>query len=290
MDKKKQLIKEQKKYAGGYLKLKPYLFAMFLVDQVVFLIALIFFILEVTMFKDNNQAWLNYSILGSTIYLLLKFTTSNWLSKNWYYKSLVVFKKKTKIDEIDMEIFREVSFLPLSFLLYIISVNFLTAVFINVEINNIFADNIVLSSFIEIAMNMLLLPSFLNTFNKIVGTNSKVDANYVKLLKDQYYSNKTLFEDTEFKNDYLNVYFKKVDLNSKKGIFVFKNSKDLTSTESNNIEKLNGEILLIYKEIWNQYYDLLQLKMKTKFKRSEIHTLYWIERIYDHIFVDFFEI
>ncbi|WP_151202546.1 hypothetical protein [Spiroplasma phoeniceum] len=139
-------------------------------------------------------------------------------------------------------------------------------------------------------LNVMLIPSFLNSFQKLTQSDKKVESNYNNLIKNQYFSNESLFKDAKFVENYLNVEFKKNKLTSKKGLFIFINSKDLNEKDVLEIKKINEKILNEYSNLWSNYYELLEQNSVMKFSSKRNKRLFWIERIYDHIFLDFFKL
>nr|CAI93829.1 hypothetical protein [Spiroplasma citri] len=138
-------------------------------------------------------------------------------------------------------------------------------------------------------LNVMLIPSFLNSFQKLTQSDKQVESNY-NLIKNQYFSNESLFKDAKFVENYLNVEFKKNKLTSKKGLFIFINSKDLNEKDVLEIKKINEKILNEYSNLWSNYYELLEQNSVMKFSSKRNKRLFWIERIYDHIFLDFFKL
>ncbi|QED25663.1 hypothetical protein GL982_10615 (plasmid) [Spiroplasma citri] len=139
-------------------------------------------------------------------------------------------------------------------------------------------------------LNVMLIPSFLNSFQKLTQSDKQVESNYNNLIKNQYFSNESLFKDAKFVENYLNVEFKKNKLTSKKGLFIFINSKDLNEKDVLEIKKINEKILNEYSNLWSNYYELLEQNSVMKFSSKRNKRLFWIERIYDHIFLDFFKL
>ncbi|QIA75857.1 hypothetical protein [Spiroplasma citri] len=60
-------------------------------------------------------------------------------------------------------------------------------------------------------LNVMLIPSFLNSFQKLTQSDKQVESNYNNLIKNQYFSNESLFKDAKFVENYLNVEFKKIN-------------------------------------------------------------------------------
>lgn len=286
---KPNLVKDQMKFINGLMKLKKGAFSYFILDQTILLSVLIVFIYNFF----YNISYLSILIFIGAGYLLFKFVLINWFKINTYYKSISVFKIKLHVDRTKVYVQRNIDFSPLTFLFWTVASNFFTAVLVKYEILTFLETSpklTVVKAFTMVSMDMLLVPTFINSFNTMAAGNQSVTSNYIKLIKDQYYSNESLFEDVEFESNYLNLTCVKPNLKSKNGIFVLLSQDDLNNREAKDIKEINNEILKTYSKIWTSYYDLLQSRLKSKFSKSASHKLYWMERIYDHIFLDFFEI
>ncbi|PPE04559.1 hypothetical protein EELLY_v1c02390 [Entomoplasma ellychniae] len=295
--KAKDLLFVHKKITNKLLVWSLKLFILFLID--IFLLITVITLFITNMFLDNNT--LVWIIISLSLLILVKFTYMNWFSKNLFYKKIVVFNFKSKVDKHKFQAYREISFTPIWFWIFFVGANFIVAVIINYQIQGILlaygkgnkwnGPGIFTFWAISRAMlDMMLLPSFLNAFGKIAEKDKAVESNYVKLIKDQYFSNKSLFEDVEFEENYLNLKFNKNNFSSRNGLFIFVNKDDLTRPDQSRMIEINKEILECYKEIWESYIDLLENRMKAKFNKTTVHTLYWLERIYDKIFLDLFDI
>lgn len=286
---KPNLVKDQMKFINGLMKLKKGAFSYFILDQTILLSVLIVFIYNFF----YNISYLSILIFIGAGYLLFKFVLINWFKINTYYKSISVFKIKLHVDRTKVYVQRNIDFSPLTFLFWTVASNFFTAVLVKYEILTFLETSpklTVVKAFTMVSMDMLLVPTFINSFNTMAAGNQSVTSNYIKLIKDQYYSNESLFDDVEFESNYLNLTCVKPNLKSKNGIFVLLSQDDLNNREAKDIKEINNEILKTYSKIWTSYYDLLQSRLKSKFSKSASHKLYWMERIYDHIFLDFFEI
>ncbi len=286
---KPNLVKDQMKFINGLMRLKKGAFSYFILDQTILLSVLIVFIYNFF----YNISYLSILIFIGAGYLLFKFVLINWFKINTYYKSISVFKIKLHVDRTKVYVQRNIDFSPLTFLFWTVASNFFTAVLVKYEILTFLETSpklTVVKAFTMVSMDMLLVPTFINSFNTMAAGNQSVTSNYIKLIKDQYYSNESLFEDVEFESNYLNLTCVKPNLKSKNGIFVLLSQDDLNNREAKDIKEINNEILKTYSKIWTSYYDLLQSRLKSKFSKSASHKLYWMERIYDHIFLDFFEI
>ncbi|WP_029512198.1 MULTISPECIES: hypothetical protein [Mesoplasma] len=296
-DKRLTLVKTHKKITNLLLQTIPYLLFLFILDVVMLSVITVLFILSTFILDGTAADIVRYILLGVSAFMLAKFTYMNWFSKNLYFKKIIVFKYKSKVDRQKFKAVREISFTPIWFLIFFVASNFYITILVNFEIQQNFvspkdgAENIVLIwAILRTTIDMMLLPSFLNSFNKIADKSKAIDANYVKLIKDQYFSNKSLFEDVEFEDNYLNLKFSKNSLTSKNGLFILINKDDLTRPDQGRMIEINNEILDRYKEIWESYVDLLENRMKAKFNKATVHKLFWLERIYDTIFLDLFEI
>jgi len=286
---KPNLVKDQMKFINGLMKLKKGAFSYFILDQTILLSILIVFIYNFF----YNISYLSILIFIGAGYLLFKFVLINWFKINSYYKSISVFKIKLHVDRTKVYVQRNIDFSPLTFLFWTVASNFFTAVLVKYEILTFLETSpklTIVKAFTMVSMDMLLVPTFINSFNTMAAGNQSVTSNYIKLIKDQYYSNESLFDDVEFESNYLNLTCVKPNLKSKNGIFVLLSQDDLNNREAKDIKEINNEILKTYSKIWTSYYDLLQSRLKSKFSKSASHKLYWMERIYDHIFLDFFEI
>ncbi|WP_199787948.1 hypothetical protein [Mesoplasma florum] len=297
-DKRLTLVKTHKKITNLLLQTIPYLLFLFILDVVMLSVITVLFILSTFILDGTAADIVRYILLGVSAFMLVKFTYMNWFSKNLYFKKIIVFKYKSKVDRQKFKAVREISFTPIWFLIFFVASNFYITILVNFEIQQNFVSpsngqskNIVLIwAILRTTIDMMLLPSFLNSFNKIADKSKAIDANYVKLIKDQYFSNKSLFEDVEFEENYLNLKFSKNSLISKNGLFILVNKDDLTRPDQGRMIEINNEILDRYKEIWESYVDLLENRMKAKFNKATVHKLFWLERIYDTIFLDLFEI
>ncbi|AOG60489.1 hypothetical protein SHELI_v1c05380 [Spiroplasma helicoides] len=284
---KPKLLKEQLKFVNKILVFNPFKFAYFCVDQVLLLLTIGVFIYGLI---ENKMNWLSYLTLGLTAYLLLKFVIVNWFKINIYYKYIKVYDFKLNVDKNKVKISRTTDHSPLWFLVWTVATTVITAIICQYEVQNLVETKNPLNATLSIVMNMLLIPSFINSFNAISANEQQVSANYIHLVKDQYYSNESLFENTEWGDKHLNLTCSNIGLTSKNGIFVLLNQDDLSTQESRDVNELNSKILETYKKIWSSYYDLLQNRMKEKYSKGVIRKFYWIERIYDTVFLDFFQI
>ncbi len=282
------LLKKHNKIIRGFFKTNLMSLLAFIFDQAIFSITLILFITNLFI-KEQVDA-LSYSIVGGSIYLLLKFTYINWFSKSKFFQLICLFDYNLKLENHKFKAQRSIEFTPIWFWIYIIFSNFITVIFINYELSSILSDKKLLTAILESMLNVMLLPSFLNSFQKLTQSNNNVDAKYKNLIKTQYFSNESLFKDAKFSENYLNVIFKKNELTSKNGLFIFSNKKDLSNNEILEIKKINDKILENYTEIWSNYYELLEESSMLEFSRKKAKNLFWIERVYDHIFLDFLDI
>ncbi|QBQ07726.1 hypothetical protein SGLAD_v1c05270 [Spiroplasma gladiatoris] len=286
---KLNLIKNQQKFLSKILVFKPLKFAYFVVDQFLFLITLSLFLYSII--KGNREpSWDNITVLALTSYLLLKFIIVNWFGLNTYFKYIRVFNYNLKVDKNKVKIYRNVDYAPLWYISLRIFSIIAVAIICMYETQNLVNSKNILNATITICLNLLLIPSFINTFNTIISDKKGIENNYTKLVKDQYYSNESLFENIEWSERQLNLNCKNVDLVSKNGVFVTLSFDDLNSKEAKDVQEINQKILERYKEIWKVYYELLRERFKNKFSRTASKKLYWIERIYDHIFLDFYAI
>ncbi|AXF97226.1 hypothetical protein SDAV_003029 (plasmid) [Spiroplasma phoeniceum P40] len=282
------LFKKHNKIVRKYFKNDIPTFIWFIFDQIIFLIISILFILN--LFSSLEQNITSYIIICGSFYLLLKFTYTNWTTKNKFFKKIFIFDYKLKLNNQKFRAQRSLEFIPIWFWICIIFYNFIIVVFINYEINNFLNNKIISKALLESMLNVMLIPSFLNSFQKLTQSDKKVESNYNNLIKNQYFSNESLFKDAKFVENYLNVEFKKNKLTSKKGLFIFINSKDLNEKDVLEIKKINEKILNEYSNLWSNYYELLEQNSVMKFSSKRNKRLFWIERIYDHIFLDFFKL
>ncbi|ATZ18022.1 hypothetical protein [Mesoplasma melaleucae] len=294
-EKRLTLIATHKKITNLLLKTTPYLMILFILDVVMLTTITVLFLVSAFALKDVAQVVTRFVVLGLAAFMLIKFTYMNWFSKNLYFKKIVVFKYKSKVDKQKFRAVREISFTPIWFLIFFVASNLWITIIVNFELQNTFAQSggnelVLIWAVFRTTIDMMLLPSFLNSFNKIADNSKSVDANYIKLIKDQYFSNKSLFDDVEFEDNYLNLKFSKNNLVSKNGLFILVNKDELTRPDQGRMIEINNEILDRYKEIWESYVDLLENRMKAKFNKATVHKLFWLERIYDTIFLDLFEI
>lgn len=297
-EKTRKLLVTHKKITNKLLVWIPKLIVLFIMDILLLVTVITLFIVNIVHYQPL-MVW--FTLVVAAI-ILIKFTYMNWFSKNLYYKKIVVFKYKSKVDKQKFRAFREISFTPIWFWVFFVLANFLVAVIVNYEIQGIVlryggegkewngAGILSFWAIMRAMLDMMLLPSFLNAFNKIAEKNKAVDSNYIKLIKDQYFSNKSLFEDVEFEENYLNLKFNKNNLVSRNGLFILINKDDLSGPDQARMKEINQEVLDCYKEIWESYVDLLENRMKATFSKSSAHKLFWLERVYDKIFLDMFEI
>ncbi|WP_338984316.1 hypothetical protein [Spiroplasma endosymbiont of Diplazon laetatorius] len=286
-----ELLKKHHKIINKFFKTNYFGFSIFLIDQIIYAITLILFVLNLVLKSKNiEQPEIGFSIVGGSIYLLLKFTYTNWFAKNKFFQSIDVFEYTVKLDNHKFKAQRSIEFTPIWFWIYIITANFITVVFVNYELNNVLSETPVLNAVLESMLNVLLLPSFLNSFQKLAASNKDVESNYNNVIKDQYFSNESLFDDAKFAQHCLNVSFDKNNITSKNGLFIFTNKKDLKDKEILELQKVNDKILEDYKKIWANYYELLETSSTLEFSKRKAKDLFWLERIYDHIFLDFFNI
>ncbi|QHX36714.1 hypothetical protein [Spiroplasma sp. BIUS-1] len=282
------LLKKQNKIINKFFKTNRFGLATFIFDQVVFATAFILFILNLVLKISSPEV--SYSILALSAYLLFKFTYINWFAKNKFFQCITIFDYSVKLSNQKFRAKRSIEFTPIWFWVYIIGSNFITVIFINYELSSFLSEKPVMSAIGDAMLNAMLLPSFLNSFQKLAKSDKQVESNYTNLVKDQYFSNESLFKDAKLSDNNLNAVFSKNDLVSKNGLFIFTNKKDLTEKETTEIKKINEKILATYTEIWANYYDLLETSASIEFSKSKAKKLFWLERIYDHIFLDFFNI
>ncbi|AGR42172.1 hypothetical protein [Spiroplasma diminutum] len=283
-----KLLHKHNKLVKKLFKTNPFALFLFILDQSIFSLTLILFILN--FFLKNEQKLISWTVVGTSIYLLLKFTYTNWFAKNKYFQLIFVFDYNLKLEKHNFKAQRCIEFSPIWFWIYIIVVNFTTVIFINYELFELLDTKHLMKAILTSMLNVLLLPSFLNSFQKLTEANKDIEAKYKNLIKSQYFSNESLFDDAKFSDNYLNMTFKKNDLKSKNGLFIFTNKKDLSEKEISEIKETNEKILNVYKEIWSTYYELLEQSFMMEFSSKKAKNLFWIERIYDHIFIDFFDI
>ncbi|AUM62702.1 hypothetical protein [Spiroplasma monobiae] len=281
------LLKKHNKIIGKFFKTNYIMLFWFLFEQILFGISFILFVLNLFI-KDVE--WISYSIISICLFLLLKFTYTNWFAKNKFFRCIDVFEYDVKLESHKFKAKRAMEFTPIWFWIYIIGANFITVIFINYELKGFLEEHKILEAISMSMLNVLLVPSFLNSFQKLTEKNDGVDSNYLNVIKNQYFSNESLFEEAKFSEHCLNAVFSKNDLTSKNGIFVFTNKKDLNQKEVEKLQKLNENILEDYKKIWANYYDLLESSSSLEFSKRKVKNLFWLERIYDHIFLDFFNI
>ncbi|AKX34096.1 hypothetical protein SLITO_v1c04430 [Spiroplasma litorale] len=285
-EKKENLFKDYKKIIRKYVKFIPLVYMVFIIDVLVFYCLVALFITNRIIEKD----FLSWAIIAACLYTIFRFSFVNWFQKNKYYKKIVVFDFKDSVAGQGRIIKREICFNSINFWVILVIINFTTAIFVNYEVSTFLTNQKIMLAVTNTSLNMLLLPSFISTFQKIGQTDKNVASNYINLVKDQYFSNKSLFENVEFEKNFLNLKFTKNDLVSKNGIFVLINKDDLKQKEIDNMKKINDVILKNYREIWESYYKFLKEKNNIKVSKLKMHSQYWIERIYDHIFIDFFDV
>lgn len=280
------LLKKHHKVIKKFLKPIYPLLILFIIDQSIFTATVVLFIIN--LFYSINI--ISYIVVGGSMYLLLRFTITNWFQKNKYFKCIDIFDFKLKIDGVKFVARRSVSFAPIKFWVFTILANFITAALIEFESSSILTDQPVLNAVLKTMLNVLLLPSFINSFNKIIESNKEVEANYVNLIKNQYFANETLFKETKFSENYLNLEFNKNNLTSKNGIFILTNKKLFSEQDINEATKVNEKILETYSKLWDSYFELLEQSSRVQFSKKGTKDLFWIERIYDCIFLDFLNI
>ncbi|WP_156006509.1 hypothetical protein [Spiroplasma tabanidicola] len=290
------LLNNQKKFIKNILVFKPIKFAYFIIDQILLLLTVSLFIYAIAKgvaIEKGAKSWESIIILVLTFYLVIKFVIINWFGLNVYFKYIKVFEYSLKVDKNKIKVGREVDYQPLWFMTWTICSVIITAIICFYETQKIGTNtdtDTLIMSIINIVLNILLVPSFINTLSAITTSKKNIQNNYSKLVKDQYYSNESLFENIEWGDKQLNLTCKNVELSSKNGIFVTLNSDDLNLQESKDIGELNKKILNSYKDIWTSYYNLLQERLKNKFSKRASKQLYYIERVYDQIFLDFYAI
>ncbi|ASP28213.1 hypothetical protein SCORR_v1c04390 [Spiroplasma corruscae] len=285
-DTNSNLLKDYKKEIKKYIKFIPVNFIVYIVDICVFISLFTLFIVN-RFFESDYISW---SIIALCLYTMFRFSFLNWFQKNKYYKKIVVYNFKEKVGDGEMLIQREVSYNSINFWIIIIIINLSTAFFANYEVATFLSNVKIMLALTNTALNMLLLPSFLFSFQQIGQIDKNVASNYHNLLKDQFFSNKSLFDDVEFEDYYLHLKFKKNNLVSRNGLFIYINKDDVKVKDQQGLVNINKKILKIYKELWESYYHFLEEKSDIKVSKSRLHTQYWIERIYDHIFEDFFNL
>ncbi|QEH61902.1 hypothetical protein SCHIN_v1c07050 [Spiroplasma chinense] len=279
-------LKSQKKFISKLLVFNPAKFAYFVLDQLLLLTTLVLFFVEL----KKDQKWMTYTILAGTGYLVFKFVITNWFKINTYYKYVKVFNHSLKVDNNKIKFQRFIDYTPIRYIVWTVASNLATTVLVQYETNFLMDQSNLLKATVTVGMNMLLIPSFINAFNSINQNNVSVSSNYINLVKDQYYSNESLFDNVSFADRQLNLTCENIDLTSKNGIFILLSKDDLTGKESKDVAQVNKDILQRYKEIWAHYYELLQAKANNKKTRIQGNMMLNYERIYDHVFLDFFNL
>ncbi|AKU79709.1 hypothetical protein [Spiroplasma turonicum] len=286
MKKKNSLLKDYKKTIKNYIKFLPLNFFVYILDLLVFASLVSIFITN-RLVEIESLSWV---IISLCLYTIFRFSFLNWFQKNKYYKKILVYDFQGKVGDGDMVLKREVSYNSISFWVVLIVINLSTAVIVNYEVSTFLTNQKYMLAITNTSLNMLLLPSFLSSFQQIGQIDKSVASNYINLVKDQYFSNKDLFENCEFEDNYLNLKFTKSDLTSKNGLFIFVDKDIFNQADIAELYEINKTILNTYKNIWENYYTFLKKKNEIKVSKVKLQTQYWIERIYDHIFIDFFNV
>ncbi|WP_339022554.1 hypothetical protein [Spiroplasma endosymbiont of Crioceris asparagi] len=282
----KKYLKEKENIVKKYFKHIKWLYFIHCLDIILFILILGLFI-SLTAFS-HKEKWVSYTIVTLGVYFLIKFTLSNWLSRSLYYYKIQVFNLVVNFKDAEINLKRNVDITSFWFIAMSILINMLTAFMMQWSTKDLI-DNKIWESVVFVLLNLMLLPSFLNSFQELISVEKGVDSRFINLLKNQYFLHKNIFNNAIFDENNINLVFEEINLKSKEGIFIVK-PKNFEKINYEIFNKMNEKILNNYKELWDFYWNVLDLKQKTKVKYWHKIKLKRIEKILDAIFIDFFEL
>lgn len=286
----KQTIKHYKKYLKKYIKWNLFNLAIFIFDFLLFISIIIFF--TITIFVKDlleiNKFIFKYFILISSFYTLLKFSINNFFYDNSYFKKIQIYNKEIKIRKTKLKISKDIPFVSLNFLVIFNLMNIIIALILNYQTGTLFSKQEFVKALVLTLTNLLLIPSFVSSLNKIFTVRKSTNNNYKRLIRDQFLANINLFKKYQPINNYEYIQFEDLELKSSKGIFFLTSFQD--SYTINKLIKDNNDILSLYQDIWNNYCQYLIFINSTNLNNFTKYKNFYITRIFDQIFIDFFNI
>ncbi|WP_368487207.1 hypothetical protein [Spiroplasma sp. DGKH1] len=283
----KKCLKEYHSYLKQYKKVNPLNLSLFIIDCLIFAIIMVGFIFQLANHKTNNPLNIifSYVVLTLSFYILIKFTIANFFYTNIYFIKIVVYEKSLLLKNIKIEKKEVINWVPFWFLNLLILINVISTIVINYQAVEIFKDSSIISACISTLANILLIPSFGTILNKITEIRKPILNNYINLIKVQFVGFQDLFKTYQAAENFEYISFENISITSKKGIFVLNNLK----SDAARITKFNESIVEIYHEIWKKYVDFLKVTRHPNNKRVQ-KKVYFIERVFDQIFINFLEL
>ncbi|WP_027063321.1 hypothetical protein [Mesoplasma seiffertii] len=277
-----------KKY---FITSKP-LLILFITDMVLFTAVCISFFTKLGLPNMNEtiETTLNYLIIVSSFYILLKFTVTNFMYDSMYFKKICIYEENIKLKTMEIKTNRVINYLPFQFVILMITLNIIIVVILNFEVELIFNDSEtpIVKVLVTTLSTLLLIPSFTASLNKISTIKSGVNNNYKLLVRDQFYANKDFIKNHEVVNDYEFIEFKDLSIASKKGLFLLANVKDAKCQKT--LLKHNLMVLDTYQEIWSKYSDFLEYINQEHTKGRDRRLAFLIQRVFDSVFIDMLDI
>ncbi|AOG60143.1 hypothetical protein SHELI_v1c01880 [Spiroplasma helicoides] len=251
------LLKENEKMLKSMYVISKKTFRNFILNMVLFLVLLLFVILNQLVFKENKkvQIIINMVCIGCMAYLIMAFTIIGWFSTEYYFKSLKVFDYKAQLSESKIEGQRIIELNSVGFILLNILISFISTLVFTYLMYITFehyTDNKVWVEIGAISIHLLLIPAFVRMFETIL----EISNNYKKLLSHflttQFDSVKHLFEDAKFDLHSTHLKFESYNLRSRNNIFLI-NSDHYNENDKKIIASVNEVILENYKKLWIEY-------------------------------------
>lgn len=286
----KKLIRLHKKYLNQYLKWNWFNLAIFIFDFSLFISIIVCFIINtfIQHLSEITKFAIKYFILTGSFYTLIKFTITNFFYSDSYFKKIQIYNKEIQINKTKLIMKKNISFVSISFLIVFNLMNIIIAIILNYQTSTLFSEQEFIKALVLALSNLLLIPSFVSSLSKIFKIKESANNNYKKLIRDQFLANIDLFKKCKPVNDYEYIQFNNLELKSLRGIFF------LTSYQNNDIKnnliKNNKDILFLYEDIWNNYCQYLVLINGINIKSFNKYKTFYITRVFDQIFINFFDV
>ncbi|WP_342268664.1 hypothetical protein [Spiroplasma endosymbiont of Aspidapion aeneum] len=269
---------------------------LFILNSTLFLTLILKIDFKWVNYPDKYEKLIGYIMVFICLYFLFKFTISNFFINSSYYKDLIVYNIDYFLDRKHFNKKSIVNWQSISHIIFNLFSNITTALFIYYIINyndKVFlnGDNL-LYSIIFTVLNMVFLPSVINSIQEIRTRiiNLKNLGNLV--LKTQYLNNKDLFKNIVIDENQRTIYFDNIDLKSKDGVFIINKKKLISKENYEIISNVNKEIITRYSLLWDMFYKLLDVSQGTKDIKKKYRTHIKLKRAsycFSEIFFNFFE-
>ncbi|AUF83518.1 hypothetical protein CXP39_01770 [Mesoplasma syrphidae] len=275
-----------KKY---FVTSKP-LLILFISDMMLFAAVCVSFFTKLALpdMNETAESVLNYLIIISSFYILLKFTITNFMYDSMYFKKICIYQENLELKAMEVKTQRVINYMPFQFVVLMISLNIIVVVILNFEVELIFNSATIVKVLVTTLSTLLLIPSFSTSLNKISTIKSSVNNNYKLLIRDQFYANKDFIKNHEVINNYEFIEFTDLSVVSKKGLFLITDVKDAKCKKV--LLDHNLMVLDTYKEIWDKYTDFLEYISQEKSKGRDRRLAFLIQRVFDSVFIDMLDI